>query len=95
MQVYCQYLWEHKYMWQYARICDYCFYPLYEFNFFNPAPRLSQEAMQMVSMIEDWYVNKYSTYISMGQPNILIYCEDIYYIGWFSKKWPIRPLLMV
>lgn len=63
VQVYCQDLWEHKYIRHYTRICDHFMAPLYTMIFCKPAPRLSEEAIQVVSMIRDWYVNEDSTYI--------------------------------
>lgn len=40
VQVYCQDLWEHKYIRHYTRICDHFRAPLYTMILSKPAPRL-------------------------------------------------------
>ena len=67
--VYCQDLWEHKYRWQYARICEHFLAPLYALIFCRTAPMLSQEAMETISAIGDWYINRDHTYIRIDGAN--------------------------
>lgn len=63
VQVYCKDLWEKKYKRQYANICYHFFAQAFELILGKPAPRLSDEAMQVLSNIGDWYIEKDLTYI--------------------------------
>jgi len=63
VQVYCKDLWENKYKRQYANICYHFFAQAFELILGKPAPILSDEAMQVLSNIGDWYIEKDFTYI--------------------------------
>jgi hypothetical protein len=63
IHIYCKVLWEHKYMTEYHRICDYFLAPLYKFIFDSPTPCMTDKALAIVHKIGDWYLMEHGTYI--------------------------------
>lgn len=63
VHVYCKVLWEHKYMHNYPDICDQFHSLVYELIFCKQHPRLTNEAIEVLKIIGDWYMYERSTYI--------------------------------
>ena len=63
IHIYCQYLWEHMYKWQFSRLWGHFITPLYALIFNKIAPEISNESMSIIGAISDWYVTREHTYM--------------------------------
>lgn len=52
-------------MKQYTRICDNFFALLYQLVLHKPTTGLSKEAIEIVSLLGDWYINEDNAYIKI------------------------------
>lgn len=74
-------LWETRYKYEFMRICNNFLIPLQAILTCEPTPCMSQDAMNAISKMGDWYVSSSSVYIciygSMKEPpQVLHYALD-------------------